>query len=466
MKVTGALMLGLAALGCNPAMVRVIERDGGAANAGGVGSIGGAGGGSGGGPGPSPDGGRLIGNGPTEAERQKYCMGQGPAVAVPDQVGAECAGRVAQRLFRFGVCVCEGVSVGTIVTDSLDSRNATTPILAGAAVGVNGLYQVNFMGNIGGSLYLAADYDNHNVRGHEIHGDLKVNGKIATITPIHVTRDAWVGGKVLDEGAAGTTMTVDRDFYNPFAPDPRVMVKGRAHRQPVTVPPPCDCDPARLLDVSAAVDEAKTNNHNALMGMDPNRLAGLRQDAVVPLPCGRFSFTEISSTARLTLQINGRTAIYVNDFYVSGPALSLDVGPQGELDLFVRNSLVLIARNLSFGSKERPAATRVYVGAGAGIGLGTEGLLFAVNLYAPRASFVATTGKPFAMYGSLFTKSIVATTLELHYDRAINEAGRDCPDPGPPSGSCQLKSGACRSDADCCAPLVCWNNGRCSELFE
>jgi hypothetical protein len=37
------------------------------------------------------------------------------------------------------------------------------------------------------------------------------------------------------------------------------------------------------------------------------------------------------------------------------------------------------------------------------------------------------------VYGSLFTKSVAATEIEVHFDRAITDAGKDCAPP-PVSG--------------------------------
>ncbi len=449
---------------------------GGDPNMGGSGAgTGGASGGSGGataGSGGSYPG--LIGNGPTAAERDKYCSGRGPAVQIPGPGGSsECAGRLAERTFRFGVCVCEGVAAQRLVTDSLDSRGATMPVAAAAAVGINRSYSLGEKGDIGGSFYMAADFTSS--APHIVHGDAKIHGRLTTSAAMTVTRDLWVGGQVM---AAPGTIAVGRDFYNPTG-SPAVTARGKVNRQAVTIPPPCDCDPARLVPVDGIVAEGKTNNHNALVGLDPNRLQAVGADLTLPLPCGRFYFSEIRTSGKLTLKITGRTAVYVGGNIAGAGGFVVDVGPEGELDLFVGGSLAL-SGSLRFGSIERPAASRIYLGTNQGIALSGDGV-FVGNLYAPRAG-LSTSQNPLVIYGSLFTKDIRAINLEVHYDRAINEAGRDCPAPMPPGtggsggaggaggaggspGMCRLKGGTCASDMDCCAPFAC-QGGQCSQIFE
>jgi hypothetical protein len=257
-----------------------------------------------------------------------YCSGRGPAIQVPGASGATtCAGKVAENTFRYGICVCEGVAATGLKTDSLDSRTGTSLISGGAAVGINRTYSISNKAIIGGSFFLASNFSSS--AAHTITGDLHVGGDLSTSAPIEVSRDAWVGGAV--RGPAGSLST-GRDFYNPQGTTFAVMAKGGVHKQAVTVSPPCACDPAQLLDVSAVVAEGKTNNHNALAGISPDRLDGVSVATVLALPCGRFYLDSIRSGTKLTLKIEGRTALYVGGDISGSGLLDVEIGPQGEFD--------------------------------------------------------------------------------------------------------------------------------------
>ena len=82
------------------------------------------------------------------------------------------------------------------------------------------------------------------------------------------------------------------------------------------------------------------------------------------------------------------------------------------------------------------------------------------------------------LHGSLFAQNIITGgDLDVHYDRSILRAGDDCPDEPTPTacrrcGTCRASQGcvggscgACRTDADCCEPLVCATaTGRCESI--
>ena len=101
---------------------------------------------------------------------------------------------------------------------------------------------------------------------------------------------------------------------------------------------------------------------------------------------------------------------------------------------------------------------------------------FVGNVYAPNAEITAVGDTE--VYGSLYGGSIsMPGYLSIHYDRSILDVNRDCP---PPPGMCSCMPGAgcsdhhaciggacasCRTDADCCAPLVCFPDGTCGDLL-
>jgi hypothetical protein len=152
-------------------------------------------------------------------------------------------------------------------------------------------------------------------------------------------------------------------------------------------------------------------------------------------------------------------ALYIQGDLRTSGALTITVDPGAELDLFVGGSLQ--GNGTTLGDPARAAATRVYV-AGQTSFLGA--LALGANLYAPASTFTAL--GQLSVSGSIFAGTVTATgPLAIHYDQAIlGVAGceappascascHDCPGAAPAcnGGAC----GACMSDSDCCAPLVC-----------
>jgi hypothetical protein len=257
-----------------------------------------------------------------------------------------------------------------------------------------------------------------------------------------------------------------------------------------SVPPPCPCDDAALLDIPALVDQARTMNDNDAAGWSPDALIvgllGLSTD----LPCGRLFANAITvpSASSATLTAHGRTALFVaGDVKVEAVATLLiapaDPAGQppntGELDLFIRGNLVLATTStIVLGDKARPAALRVYVG-GDVIMAFPSSIPLGAQLYAPHATVdipvPASTGISSDAYGSIFARNIRSSGKQrMHYDRAILHAGAECKAAAPQrcdgcqqcpgdlacvAGSCS----ACTRDADCCAPSVC-TNGTCQSL--
>ena len=188
--------------------------------------------------------------------------------------------------------------------------------------------------------------------------------------------------------------------------------------------------------------------------------------------------------------MDGRTLIYVaGDVTVENP-LNVIVGPMGELDLFIAGNLEATdALNLGDGTS-RPASVRLYVGGTRPI-LMSSGTTLAGNLYAPFAQL--RPADRVTIFGSAFVESFASSgDVTIHYDRAVITADEDCPDiPGPmpdggvPSdggvpppgcmtcGDCPATEacvdgvcGDCRTDGDCCRPLVCNTaTGRCETFM-
>ena len=148
-----------------------------------------------------------------------------------------------------------------------------------------------------------------------------------------------------------------------------------------------------------------------------------------------------------------------------GGLLNIQLADKAELDLFVAKKMTTSA-SVTIGNKERPAATRVYVGDSWSCG-GPP--LFYGNLYMPNGIFVSPSA--IEIYGSIVAKGFdFGSMVTLHYDEAILDL-IGCDDPPPTCKDCHqcmnpkpaCKGGTCQpcsENADCCPPLVC-NGGSC-----
>ena len=93
----------------------------------------------------------------------------------------------------------------------------------------------------------------------------------------------------------------------------------------------------------------------------------------------------------------------------------------------MRDNLAITGAAL-FGDRERPSATRVYVGGTGDVTVAGYGA-FVGTLYAPTANILV--GGYGQIYGSLFGKNInAAGFLSVGYDAAIQTTGTECPPAG------------------------------------
>ncbi len=410
-------------------------------------------------------------------DRATFCAGTGPAVVVGDMVTgtATCAGAIAARVFDNALCTCTNANVGGYLkTRSFDSGMGPGDMAYGAPVGIDQTDTTVGYTDIGGSLVIAGT-GGVNFGGYlDVDGDASFGGRVQAAGYIHIHRDLSVDGNV-----GGLLYTeVDRDAYVTSGHNLGIAanVHGTTHNgASVSIPPPCDCAPADIVDIGAIVTYGMTHNDNADVPLDPTALASVTGIGVdITLPCGRFYITEIGGLGTITLHIHGRTALYVGGDVDALGALSVDLGTAGELDLFIAGDMLSIGAG-SFGDRARPAASRIYVGGTHDVTLvGASG--FVGNVYAPNARITAVGDTE--VYGSLFGGQVdMPGYLNIHYDRAILDVDADCP---PPPGECSCMPGDgcvdhracitgmcgdCHSDADCCAPLVCYPGGTCGSLI-
>lgn len=387
---------------------------------------------------------------------QSFCEGSGPVI--PLNGTDSCTGDLAKRTFRFAVCSCTNINFsGNVVTDAKNSATGVSSTTA-ASVGVDGTYNGNSASTkIGGSLWTDGDTA---FSGHTISGELQCGGNLVVDGSSHVGANATITGGV--QGG----VTVDGGLrITPGMPHADVLAAGGVVEQAVTVPQACDC--SKPLDIGSIVGFFKDHNDNDAIALDPDSLGHGDSEQTLTLPCGRYFISGVAGGAPLTVHATGRVVVAVAGSIIHNlTSVQFVVDKDAELDLFVAGD-ILLSGGASFGNKQRPAGTRMYVGGA----FGYDGKLeLAANLYLPTGSFTTTTSGT-EMYGSLFAKNIgISGDLTVHYDPSILDV-QGCTPPGTSCGSCHDCAnpspackdgvcGACQNDSDCCPPLVC-QSGAC-----
>ncbi len=397
-----------------------------------------------------------------------------------------CAGTVAETSFRWAICSCTDLSMTTpLTTDGFDStRGGYTPGSVGAGVGTNRAFSNTNTTDIGGALWVGGESPWTLSAPQRVRQFLKVNASVTPNNMLTVDEDAYVRGDLRPT----VPVTIAGALHIP--PDAGVndmVTYRRLIREPVTVPPPCDCDPATFVPIAALVAEGRTRNDNALIGLDSEALVTPGVNRRVDLPCGRYYFSSIGNPGAVTIVAHGRVALFVGGNVDVTGALTITLDANAELDLIVGGSF-RASTPVSLGSPAYPALTRVYIGGADGF-RATNTTVLGGNFYVPLGPIDVTT--PLEVFGGVFAGSFRATnTVAVHYDRGVLRAGDTCRNPPPPpvtdagvpdagapdagapdagapdagmprctscrdcanqacnGGAC----GACAGDSDCCAP--------------
>ncbi len=286
------------------------------------------------------------------------CAAQVPAIVAGD--GCSDA-QPSQPAFRFGVCACTDlVSSSPVSLDAWDSRGGSATA-TDAALGVNGNLDVHAALTVNGSVQLTSDY------------------------VLGASPQVQIGGAV-------------------FAP----------------ANPPCNCAPANRLDFSALAAAAASANDDAAQGLDPTAFDGLSASRSVTLPCGRYYFTQLASSADVELLVQGRVQVLIAGNVELDHSLSVHLGAGASLDLLVVGT-VRVSGDLQLGSQADAARVRSYVGGSGTIDLGGTSTLAGV-LYAPQAELV--TRGPLTSYGALLVRrAALGGALQVHYDVALAQPG-------------------------------------------
>ncbi len=438
-----------------------------------------------------------------------FCAGSGAVVSFGDE--GICAGDLASQTFRFALCACEGISTTAQLTvDSFDSAdgpyNASSPGDDGQ-LGLNeGPLTLDRKLTVQGSAFvggggLGLGPDSLISQNLYADGDVSMTGGGSQGT---IGRNAYINGDL------GDRITVEGDLTLPATATVNGTVNGTTTQADIPAILPCPCATEQILDIAALTGWAATNNDNEVwavdedagmviedggaLGLDPTLYEDGGPQTLV-LPCGRFYLTEVIQPSSLDIVVRDRAVLFI-DGNLSANRFTITVEDGGELDLFVAGD-VAIGAAADFGSPDRPAAVRTYIGGNMTLQANAE---FAGNVYAPNAEIIF--GAQASLYGSLMVRSVSFTAAGfVHFDSAIRRAGEACASPVDPDGGvvllpdggvaeagqvdaagedagpdgctgiCSFECaeyaclidpgqstgvcGACRTDLDCCAPLLC-----------
>jgi hypothetical protein len=372
-----------------------------------------------------------------------------------------CAGQLAAHTFTHALCACGDLSLRSVglQTGSFDSSAADKSVVqVGAPVGLRGNYPP-VGSHIGGSLTVAGTASPMAIvaGGLEIEGDLRLAGNMTFGTFLSVRRDAWVVSKINFVSVA----TIYRNLY--FVPPAGGVfglglrwVGGMEIGKTFTVDDPCGCEKGLNIAAMEMLGAEKTDN------ADRTALSNVTTATRRELSCGSFRFDAIGGTAPIELTVTGRTAIFVDGDVTASDSFVLAIapGPNVEVDWFIRGNLSISAA-ARIGDPIRPSATRIYVAGTQDIQLSSGSI--GANIYAPNTniSFLRAGTLSGAVYGKNLS---MPEGAYIKYDRAILNEGNECDQPARcedcrycNGGAACINNtcGACATDEDCCAPLVC-----------
>jgi hypothetical protein len=428
------------------------------------------------------------------------CMNGGPPIELGGGTEPLCTGNVATS-FSYGLCSCNDVGVPEIssafLLDAFDSSvDPYQPGGLGGSLGANGGVHMTSAFEVFGDLRTSAGQGLTVAGNTDVHQALHVGQALALQSSLDVSLDAFVGGTISGNAAS----TVGGTLHTPScAAVPASLTSTACVDGAVSVPPPCDCAPASLLPLDAIVAfyADPNHNHNSLIGLNQDALAGPGNPQALVLPCGIYYLSRIDPGNPITIYVEGHTAIVVGGSVEIGSSVTFMLSPTSTLDVVVGGTVHATA-SFDVGSPAYPSKSRFYVGgtcASSGAtcesaadccslqcsggqcqGNGDAGPPFSVFLtsntnlnggfYAPFGRFISTSN--LEMFGALFLGWYDAESEStIHYDRAFIKEGGDCPDDG--CGDCSDcggqacvngQWGRCTNDGQCCLPLYCLN-GEC-----
>jgi hypothetical protein len=378
---------------------------------------------------------------------------------------------VAQTTFTWALCSCTNVTTADILlTDAYDSTKGPYPQpgYLGGGVGLDNQFSCSGSATIGGALWASAAAGLSSTSDTTVKEELHVGGPLSA-QALTVGYDGFVNGSV-----SGSPATFDMNLTVPNGVTPTgTTVKGKIIHvpPPVSVPPPCGCQPNQLIPVASIVASFKATNDNATIGLQSNVLTGPQAPTRLDLPCGIYYLDAITTDVAVTVVAHGNTALAIGGSIAPQSPLTITVDPTASLDLLVGGT-ISTQDAITIGAINYPALSRTYVG-------GTQGLSFASgatlgsNLYAALAHVDYSADGD--IYGSIFAGDFSGQSrVAIHYDSAVLSDGQPCGPPPPTCGSCadcgnqacnNGACGQCTSSAQCCAPLIC-QSGTCVQALQ
>src|SRR5581483_1340003 len=237
--------------------------------------------------------------------------------------------------------------------------------------------------SVGGAFYatsvIAATQHIETVRS------LRSGGIVLIDTDAHVAADAYLSASI------SGILRVDGMLHVPpnVGVDPASMVPASSIlREPVSIPPPCDCDPS-FVNLNAAVASAVAVNDNAIVGLSTGALASLPMASAVTVTCGTYVLSSIDAAQALIFNVRGRALVVVTGDVVLRGGMTVSLDPGAELDLLIGGRL-MVSGSGAVGSTA-PARFRIWVA-------GTDSVVFdgapavGAMIRAPQAAVSASTG--------------------------------------------------------------------------
>jgi hypothetical protein len=418
--------------------------------------------------GPSGDGTSVD----SPADATGFCQGQG--IVLP---GTNlCAGDLS-NLFKFAACACSSFDIsGVLSTASLASSDGG--LTSVASVGANQALSANSTTTIGGSVWsggvgVAQGAPAVLLGGTApglIAGDIQSGGPVEIAGPYLVMGDVWANGNVTVDPSG--SLHVDGTVH---VPPPDIVSAdvdaggGVAHPAAVTVAPPCDC--SNPIHIANIVQGFQSANDDAAHHLTASSLDDPTQ--TISLPCGLYYFDGIHGGSAVTLDIQGRVAVFVGGDLSVTQGITVQLEPGAELDLFIAGNVDIQGPtgSVTIGDVTHAALTRIYVGgngndAGGGFALSADANISA-NIYAPSA--VVQLASNFVLRGAIVAQALqFSGDFSILYDTAVLQVSQssgcqptgggcttcnDCPSATPACNG--VTCGPCHTTSDCCAPLVC-----------
>lgn len=410
-----------------------------------------------------PDGGPRLEDATSSLDAgTDYCEGEGPPILVGDST-LVCSVHLAERTFRYALCLCgEHTASAKVSVDAFNSENGpyTQPEFGGS-IGVNGRIQANAGLAVSGSLWVSGSGGITSSLPISVDGEFHNQGPMNGASDLNVGYSARIGGAIdLRNLVVTSTLTIPTGTVVNVS---QQYSYGQLVQAPVTVDAPCDCEAEQLIDIAAYVQRHATENDNLIAGISPDILDGFTGTSSLSIDCGRIYLSRVQGFGPLHISITGRTALFIAGELNLQDELTITVAPGGALDLFLEGHL-RSAQKIQIGSQEAPSKVRMYIGSTGTLQLSADSVLWA-NVYAPHAELV--TSGPIEVFGSLFLRRLnTASTIDIHYDKAVLKTADDCPDSTVATAcnncrDCRNQAcvngrcGECRTHSECCSPLFC-----------